>query len=266
MTLINSNRRSFGELCRSGKSPDGNYATSECRQVHAFHRDGFGRIELLAVLAALSLLLAIVLPALANDRDRSSRIVCANNLRQVGAALDLWGNERGDKPPWELTTANGGTQSHPLAGNAWFQFLWLTNELSSPKVLACPSDTRRPAAQNFGNSPELGYVHPSARNNATSYLLSHSYRESPDVLIAADRNLGFDYPNSNCNRFGTVPNVSAWSANFRWDTNLHQNSGHILRMDGSVEGFSNETLREAARTRPFSDGTDDQDMHVLFPN
>lgn len=226
---------------------------------------GFTRTEALCLLAVLSLLLAIVLPALANDRNRSSRIVCANNLRQVGTALHLWGNDRGDKPPWELTTANGGTQSHPLAGNAWFQLLWLTNDLSSPKVLACPSDTRR-IAQNFGNSADLGYLHPSARNNATSYLLSHAYNESPNVLIAADRNLGFDLPNSACNRFGTVPNVSAWSANFRWNTNLHQNAGNILRLDGSVEGYSNEALREAARTRPFSDGTDDQDMHLLFPN
>lgn len=226
---------------------------------------GLTRMELLAILAMASLLSCLALPLFGGDRARSAWAICANNLRQVGIALHLWGNDRGDRPPWEVTTANGGTQSHPLAGNAWFQFLWLTNELASPKVLACPSDTRLPAL-NFGNGPNSGYIHPSMRNRATSYLLSHAFNESPDVLIATDRNLGFDLPSSTCNRFGTVPNVSAWSANFRWDGNLHQNAGNILRLDGSAEGYFNETLKEAARTRPFSDGTDDQDMHLLYPN
>lgn len=228
-------------------------------------RLGLTRVELLAALAVLVLVGFVLLPALAQDRDRSARVICANNLRQLGIALHLWGNDRGDRPPWELNVANGGTQSHPLAGNAWFQFLWLTNELASPKVLVCPSDTRQPAL-NFGNSPSSGYIHPNARNRATSYLLSHAFNEGLNTLIAADRNLGFDLPNSTCNRFGTVPNVSAWSANFRWDGNLHQNAGNILRLEGSVEFYSNETLREAARARPFSDGTDDQDMHLLYPN
>ena len=58
--------------------------------------NAFTRAELLVVVAVFALLALIVLPALANNRPRSHRVMCANNLRQIGLAMQLWGSDHND--------------------------------------------------------------------------------------------------------------------------------------------------------------------------
>src|SRR5262249_3860072 len=101
--------------------------------------------DLLVVLCALGLLALLVLPALANQRPRSQRVVCANNLRRLGMAFQLWANDHNESFPQELPVADGGTGAHPLAANVWLHFSWISNELSDPKLVFCPSDTGQPA-------------------------------------------------------------------------------------------------------------------------
>ncbi len=50
----------------------------------------------------------VVLPLLANTRQRSEQAACANNLRQIGRAVHLWGNDHGDWGPMRLPIAEGG--------------------------------------------------------------------------------------------------------------------------------------------------------------
>ena len=49
------------------------------------------------VIALLSLLMAILLPALSGARGQARRAACASNLRQVGVAIYLYAHERGLK-------------------------------------------------------------------------------------------------------------------------------------------------------------------------
>jgi type II secretory pathway pseudopilin PulG len=62
-------------------------------------RNGFGTnptaftlTELLAVVAIVGLLLALLLPVLAAARESSRRVVCQNNLKQIGVALVSYEN------------------------------------------------------------------------------------------------------------------------------------------------------------------------------
>src|SRR5262245_25725168 len=105
------------------------------------HREpGLTRVDLLALLAGVVLLGLVGVPVVANPRLRSDRVACSNNLRQVGMAMQVWGNDHGDLVPQEVPVAEGGTRQHPLAVNAWLHFSWVSNELGNAQTLFCPSD------------------------------------------------------------------------------------------------------------------------------
>lgn len=213
----------------------------------------FTRAELVALLLSLLLLALIALPALAGARVRSTRVACANNLRQIGVAALLWGGDHRDRVPWEVPLVEGGTMLHALAVNPWLHFSWLSNELASPVVLLCPSDTGRPA-QDFTGDPAMGYLHPNFANRATSYFVAHSRMGLPIGLMIGDRNLGYDNTVS-CPNFATAFSLTIWpvSPAFAWNANLHGRAGNIVKFDGQAEQFSNAELRAHIRSMPFDD-------------
>ncbi|HUV64624.1 MAG TPA: DUF1559 domain-containing protein, partial [Sedimentisphaerales bacterium] len=60
----------------------------------------FSLIELLVVIATLSLLIAILLPALSGARHHARRTACAAHVRQVGVAIHLYAEDFDDTIPF----------------------------------------------------------------------------------------------------------------------------------------------------------------------
>ena len=235
--------------------------TATCRP----SQRAFTRLDLIAVLLVLSLGAAVILPALASNRPRSQRVLCANNLRQIGQGFNLWGNDHGDRLPYNVALTDGGTLRHPLAVNPWLHFSWMSNELSSPAILLCPSDTGRPA-RDFSADPNGGYLHPNFANAATSYALSHGEDGAGRTIISFDRNMGNE-GTLGCSVFARawyvgVSIFAAASSALRWDDRLHVASGNILRLEGHVDQVSNAGL-PSAFTSPADDNNGNK--HFISP-
>jgi prepilin-type N-terminal cleavage/methylation domain-containing protein/prepilin-type processing-associated H-X9-DG protein len=59
-------------------------------------RNGFTLIELLVVVAIISVLVALLLPALTQARESSRMVVCLSNLRQLGMAAGFYAENEVD--------------------------------------------------------------------------------------------------------------------------------------------------------------------------
>lgn len=68
--------------------------------------------ELLITIACIALLAAIFLPALAKSKARSSRLGCANCMKQIGVAFRSWSIDNNDRLPMQVAVTNG---SGPMA-------------------------------------------------------------------------------------------------------------------------------------------------------
>jgi hypothetical protein len=198
--------------------------------------------------------------------------VCLNNLRQIGQAFNLWASQHGNLNPWwirAITINPGvydldqGTSGHPLDRNLFIQYAWISNELSTPRILACPSDQRVKLATDWGAS-QKGFMF--SRDNSISYLLNlHSLYDDPQSLLSGDRNMRSTLTGATCS--SGIADVVALSllgpAARQWTNGLHGFEGNLLFTDGRVTETSNADIRAHITVTPNAFSTDN--LHLLYP-
>jgi prepilin-type N-terminal cleavage/methylation domain-containing protein/prepilin-type processing-associated H-X9-DG protein len=98
----------------------------------------FTLIELLVVIAIISVLAALLLPTLSSAKARAFRAVCANDLRQLSIATQLYWNDNGGR----CFRYSYGT-TNPMTGEVgtngvyyWFGWLGTGSEESRPSDLS----------------------------------------------------------------------------------------------------------------------------------
>jgi len=82
-------------------------------------RHGFTLVELLVVIAVISLLLSILVPSLGKARSMAKRTVCASNLRQIDLAVRLYLNAYDDTYPCAQDPVSMGPFYCLWMGRGW---------------------------------------------------------------------------------------------------------------------------------------------------
>jgi len=112
----------------------------------------FTLIELLVVIAIIAILAALLLPALSAAKEKAKRAGCKSNMRQVGLAVMMYGNDSQDYIPDGLDD-NGQWDAIRINNNSYFSLVNYSGGNSN--LLDCPNFSYG----NFGRfDPTYGYL------------------------------------------------------------------------------------------------------------
>ena len=117
-------------------------------------RKGFTLVELLVVVTIIALLIGILMPQLRGAKAQAKRSACANNLRQIGIALQAYLVDNNDRFPFASHVPSYGSFPLDTPEPIYIADVLRPYLSEQVKVFQCPND--RP--NNDRPLPTLGFV------------------------------------------------------------------------------------------------------------
>jgi len=198
--------------------------------IRKLYVSAFTRIELVVIVAVITILMLMILPPLSTvNRREVWQKQCVENQRQLEIAYKTWAVDCGAEFPMYYRTNDGGTREFVLEGKMFRHYQAMSNELGGTKLLVCPSDTRL-VASSFD----------ALQNTNISYFVGVDASDTyPQLILLGDRNL--KNPRSLANSLFVVLDTD--SAAY-WTGEMHHDKGIVGIADGSVRVFSTPGLQK----------------------
>ena len=200
---------------------------------------GFTALEMMVVIAVVVVLGVLLLPSMTRKRSHGPRTQCVSNLKQIGLAARMWANDNGEKFPWQVSTSTNGTLELVNGPSVSPHFLVMSNELNSPRILACNTDTKRSKAMLFSQFDDT---------HLSYFVGLDSNEANPQSILAGDRNITGGVRVTNTIHHFTSNSVIGFTKD------LHNQQGNIALGDGSVPQVSRSALGNQINAALLSPG------------
>jgi hypothetical protein len=223
-------------------------------EISAGRRGGTSALDLLVMLLAVGIVVMVGFAYVNRpSRGMAARINCINNLKQIGLAYRLWGGDNGDKYPAQVSTNAGGTMELVASGIVFPHFAVMSNELSTPKIILCPNDSKRTAGTNFNTLSDA---------NVSYFAVPEADESNPTLWLSGDRNLATNGVALKSGLF-TMPTNGV----LNWTATMHNHHGNLCLADGSVQQLSQARLHQSATNalRDYYLATTNTSFRLLIP-
>jgi prepilin-type processing-associated H-X9-DG protein len=209
----------------------------------------FTLIGLLAVIATSALLVLTLLPMLARSRQLSQLSICANNLKQLGTAINACADDRAQRfPPAILDDA--AASGCNLTWDSWInhyiggtlsasQLTTTTTPIAAaPQVMICPADPSNLPQYDTG-----GWGPPGTSTHRSYAMIAVGSQRGSPGLTTGEQNVDCNPPT----QYPPLPpidrGIGVW-----WTTYNGNLMANPAQRDWNAPGYPTRIIQDAART------------------